>query len=328
VNTTLITVLIAILGFVTIAGIGLALTGSETGSAKASKRAQTLAKTRARESGGLKNDGQTPEQRRAQIMKSLKEQERQARKASISIGARMVHAGLPEQPQIYWMICGGVGLVAATLALALKQPLLIVMGAAFGGGLGLPMWVLGALGDMRFKKFTAAFPDAMDIIVRGVKSGMPLQDCLRIIGTESAEPLGGEFKRMKESLAMGIGIEQALDKMYSRVPTQEVRFFAIVLAIQAKTGGNLAEALSNLSAVIRARKMMREKVNALSGEAVASAAIIGSLPPVVIVIISLASPLYMQPMFTTPKGHTMLGIGVAVMAFGVFVMRKMINFKI
>ena len=110
-TTTLITVLIAILGFVTIAGIGLALTGSETGSAKASKRAQTLAKTRARESGGLKNDGQTPEQRRAQIMKSLKEQERQARKASISIGARMVHAGLPEQPQIYWMICGGVGLV-------------------------------------------------------------------------------------------------------------------------------------------------------------------------------------------------------------------------
>ena len=123
-------------------------------------------------------------------------------------------------------------------------------------------------------------------------------------------------------------MDNALEKMFARMPTQEVRFFAIVLAIQAKTGGNLAEALGNLSTVIRARKMMREKVKALSGEAVASAIIIGSLPPGVVALISITSPAYMAPLFTDPRGHVMLMIGGAMMAFGIFVMKKMINFKI
>ncbi len=127
---------------------------------------------------------------------------------------------------------------------------------------------------------------------------------------------------------MGLTMDQSLEKMYERMPTQEVRFFAIVLAIQAKTGGNLAEALGNLSTVIRARKLMREKIKALSGEAVASAFIIGSLPPAVVGLISFTSPAYMHPMFTDPRGHVMLMMGAGLMAFGIFVMRKMINFKI
>ena len=327
-STTMITLLVAVLGFVAIAGVGFAFTGQDPSTVKAVKRAQSFAKARARDTTGMKTASLTPEQRRAQLLKALRDQERQAKKESVTISARMLQAGFADNPQAYWTISVVVGLVVAFGALVLKQSLIIALGAGFGGGFGLPRWVLGTLGDMRTKKFTAAFPDAMDIIVRGIKSGMPVQDCLRIIGNESAEPLGGEFKKMTESLAMGISVDQALEKMYARVPTQEVRFFAIVLAIQSKTGGNLAEALGNLSNVIRARKMMREKVNALSGEAVASAAIIGSLPPVVIILISLASPTYMQPMFHDPRGHMMLAIGAGVMAFGIFVMRKMINFKI
>ena len=127
---------------------------------------------------------------------------------------------------------------------------------------------------------------------------------------------------------MGISIDQALDKMYARMPTPEVRFFSIVLAIQSKTGGNLAEALGNLSTVIRARKLMREKIKAMSGEAVASAIIIGSLPPGVVGLISVTSPAYMQPMFNDPRGHIMLMVGAFWMCLGIFTMRKMINFKI
>jgi tight adherence protein B len=126
---------------------------------------------------------------------------------------------------------------------------------------------------------------------------------------------------------MGVSIDQALDKMYESMPTAEVRFFAIVLAIQQKTGGNLAEALGNLSTVIRARKLMREKIKALSGEAVASAFIIGSLPPAVVVLISLLAPDYMRPLFKDPRGHMMLLGGGIWMAMGIFMMRKMINFR-
>jgi len=120
--------------------------------------------------------------------------------------------------------------------------------------------------------------------VRGIKSGLPVHDCLRMIGTECPEPLAGEFRMLTENTGMGMTMEQALDRMYERMPTNELRFFTIVLTIQAKTGGNLAEALGNLSTVLRARKLMAEKIKALSAEAVASAFIIGSLPPGVIVM--------------------------------------------
>ena len=181
---------------------------------------------------------------------------------------------------------------------------------------------------MRIKKFTQAFPDAMDIIVRGIRSGLPVHDSLRVIAQETSEPMAGEFNLLVESIGMGVSINQALDKMHEHMPTAEVRFFSIVLAIQQKTGGNLAEALSNLSTVIRARKLMREKVKALSGEAVASAFIIGSLPPAVAGLISITAPDYMRPLFTDPRGHMMLLVGAVWMTLGVLSMRKMINFKL
>ena len=161
----------------------------------------------------------------------------------------------------------------------------------------------------------------------GIKSGLPVHDCFKIIGRESPSPLGPEFQKLVEVLGVGLTLTEALNKMYERMPTPELKFFSIVMAIQQKTGGNLAEALSNLSAVLRARRMMGEKIKALSSEATASAGIIGSLPPAVMILVTLTTPAYMMILFTDPRGQFMLLIAVAMMSMGVFVMKKMISFK-
>ena len=163
--------------------------------------------------------------------------------------------------------------------------------------------------------------------MRGIRSGLPVGDCLKIIARESPPPLAGEFQRLVEHLAMGVTVEQGLEKMYERMPTSELRFFTIVLAIQSKTGGNLAEALANLSTVLRARKLMREKIKALSSEAIASASIIGAMPPGVMTMVMLTTPSYMMMMFTDKRGNVMLLFAVFWMSLGIFVMRRMINFK-
>jgi tight adherence protein B len=163
--------------------------------------------------------------------------------------------------------------------------------------------------------------------VRGLRSGLPLHDCLKMIGKECPEPLAGEFRRLVESLSMGVTLEQGLEKMHERMPAPELRFFAIVLGIQQKTGGNLGEALGNLSTVLRGRRMMREKIKALSSEAVSSAGVIACLPPGVAGLLSVVNPHYLSAMFTDPRGHLMLAMGAGTMTTGILVMRKMINFK-
>jgi len=322
-----VTLLAAILGFVTIAGLGLALAGSGPSNAKTLKRTQAIAGGREAREARRRPAISAQDTRRRQILKTLRDQDRQQKKATLTVGAKMQQAGLEENLKGFWIVSGVVGIVVFGLLLVLHQSPLVALGLSFGAGFGLPRWALGFLADRRIKKFTEVFPDAMDIIVRGIKSGLPVHDSLRIIGQETSEPLAGEFKRLTESIGMGASVDQSLDKMYERMPTPEVRFFSIVLAIQQKTGGNLAEALGGLSTVIRARKLMREKIKALSGEAVASAIIIGCLPPGVVLLISLIAPDYMHPMFTDRRGHMMLMVGGFWMALGVFTMRKMINFK-
>ena len=239
----------------------------------------------------------------------------------------MQAAGLAPNIKMFWIVSGVLGVFVTLIILLLGQLPLVALGAGFAAGLGLPRWVLGFLGKGRTAKFTEAFADAVDIIVRGIKSGLPVHDCLKIIGKECPEPLAGEFRTLTENVAMGVPMDAALEKMYERMPTNELRFFSIVLAIQQKTGGNLAEALGNLSTVLRARKLMKEKIKALSAEAVASAFIIGCMPPAVVTLITVTSPSYMKPMFTDPRGHLMLLAGATLMTMGIFVMRKMINFK-
>lgn len=324
-------ILAAVLAFITVAGIGFVFAGGDSGNAKTIKRAQAIVSagprdTRARGARAAASVN-NQEVRRKQILQTLKDQDRKQKKATLAITARLQQAGLTMSVKTFWIVSGALGLSLGAVALLLTQKPLIGLGIAFATGLGLPRWVVNFLAKRRIKKFTEAFSDAIDIIVRGIKSGLPVHDCLKIIGRESPEPLASEFLRMVENVGMGVAMDQALEKMYERMPTSELRFFTIVLAIQQKSGGNLAEALNNLSVVLRARKMMREKIKALSSEAIASSWIIGSLPPAVVLLITVTTPAYMAPMFSDPRGHMML-LGAAIwMSLGIFVMRKMINFK-
>jgi tight adherence protein B len=321
--------IVAVLGFVTIAGLGFALTPGGGTNPKTLKRAQTITASggkaeRLRRAKAAAND---PTNRRKQLVRGLKAQEREQRRAANSLESRMVQAGL-EFPIIwFWAASAGFAVAAFLTTLVFHQPIWAAAGLAVAAGLGLPRWIVGFLAKRRTKAFTEAFSDAIDIIVRGIKSGLPVHDCLRIIARESPAPLGPEFQKLVENIAMGVALDQGLEKMYQRMPTSELRFFSIVLSIQAKTGGNLAEALGNLSSVLRARKLMREKIKAMSSEATASAFIIGCLPPGVVTLITVASPAYMTIMFTDPRGNLMLMAGAMWMGLGIFVMRRMINFK-
>lgn len=324
-NPTLI--LAAILAFVTIGGLGWVFAGDGTRS-RTLKRAQVVTGARSADrTRSTKIAANDPNSRRKQILKGLKEQERQQRKASLSLAARMTQAGLAPNVTGFWIASGVIGGVVLLVSLFLLRNPMIAAGMAFAAAFGLPQWVISFLGKRRIKAFSENFSDAIDVIVRGIKSGLPVHDALKIIARESPEPLGGEFQRLVENIGAGVTVDQALEKMFERMPTPELRFFTIVLSIQSKTGGNLAEALGNLSAVLRARKLMREKIKALSSEAKASAAIIGALPPGVIMLISFSAPTYMSRMFTDQRGQFMLLIGAGVMAFGIWIMRKMINFK-
>ena len=324
----LTTIMIAVLAFIVLGGVGFVFAGGESAQTKIAKRAQAVAgggsqavRARARVAAN------SPDVRRKQILKTLKEQEKRQKQASLTLNARIQQAGLSMRQRTFWIISGVIGVTVLLLFLLFRQHALIGLGSGFAAGLGMPRWVLNFLAKRRTKKFTASFSDALDIIVRGIKSGLPVHDCLRIIGQETPEPMSGEFRRLNENVSMGVTIDQALEKMYERMPTSELRFFIIVLVIQAKTGGNLAEALGNLSTVLRSRKLMREKIKALSSEATASAFIIGCLPPGVVILILVTAPDYMTTMFTDPRGNIMLFGAAFWMALGVFTMRKMINFK-
>ena len=321
-------ILAAVLAFITIGGLGWAFVGGGDSSEQALKRAQGF--------GGPKQNiaalkkaaaANTPEARRKQIMQQLQESERVQRKARLSLAAKLKQAGLKTSVRTFWIISGVLGLFALLLPLLFGLTPLIGLGASIVFGLGLPRWVVGSLGKRRMKKFSSHFADAVDVIVRGIKSGLPVHDCFKIIARESPVPLGPEFQTLVEGLGVGLTLQQALEKMYERMPTAELKFFAIVIGIQQKTGGNLAEALANLSTVLRARKMMGEKIKALSSEATASAGIIGSLPPAVMILVSLSTPAYMARLFTDPRGQFMLLIAIIMMAMGIFVMKKMIAFK-
>ena len=171
-----------------------------------------------------------------------------------------------------------------------------------------------------------AFPDAVDVIVRGVKAGLPLLDCLKMIALEAPEPLKSEFRAILETQAIGMPLGEACGKLYERMPLPEANFFGIVIAIQQKAGGNLSEALGNLSRVLRDRKKMKAKIQAMSQEAKASAGIIGALPIAVMTLVYITSPQYISLLWTDPLGRMMLAASAVWMSMGVMVMKKMINF--
>jgi tight adherence protein B len=320
----------AVCAFIAVAGVGFALTPSGEPKTRKSRLYAAVgapSKTHPRRAVSAQ-EGQA--NKRKQIQDSLKEiedRQKAERKKSLTLRARIEQAGLTWSPAKFWIISAVLGAGTTVLVFFTGLNPLIVLAAGVVAGLGLPRWLLGMMKARRLKKFTANFADALDVIVRGIKSGLPLNECLKIIAREGEQPVKQEFQLLVEGIAVGVDADEGLRRMLRRAPLSELSFFAIVLAIQGKTGGNLAEALNNLSAVLRARKMMREKVGALSAEAKASAMIIGSLPPGVGTMVSIISPDYMQPMFTTSLGQMMLIGGGLWMLMGILTMRGMINFK-
>jgi tight adherence protein B len=307
--------------------LGIALAGD--GNQESQKRIKSLAQQKPT---AAKRRGVDPdENRRKKVLVNLKDiemRERQIRRARLSVAARIEQAGLTLEERNFWIISAVAGAVAGLGVIIAGQKPLFALGAAVVIGLGLPRWVLGFLVKRRQKKFLTEFANAIDVIVRGVKSGLPLAECLKIIAREAPEPLSGEFRRICDAQSMGVPIDQCMTKLFERMPLPEVSFFTIVLSIQLKAGGNLSEALGNLSLILRSRKLMREKINALSSEAKASAMIIGALPIVVCGIVYVTSPNYMGLLFSDPTGHLGLGAGCLMMMAGILVMRQMINFDI
>jgi len=264
--------------------------------------------------------------RREQIEGSLKEVEARRKKDKITLAARLGQAGLDWQPRKFMIVSAIFGVVGFALAMFAGGGPLAAIGLAFAFGFGLPRWILSFLKKRREKAFLKALPDAVDVIVRGIKAGLPLFESLKVVAADSPEPLRSEFSAIIETQAIGMPLGEACSRLYERMPVPEANFFGIVIAIQQKSGGNLSEALGNLSKVLRDRKKMAEKIQAMSMEAKASAGIIGALPPVVMLLVYLTTPAYISLLWTHPTGQLMLVGCVIWMSMGILVMKKMINF--
>jgi tight adherence protein B len=265
--------------------------------------------------------------RREQVEESLKELETRQNKAKRPpLTMRINQAGLSWSKRQFIVISAIMGLVAFVAAFFLDVGALPAVGLGFAAGFGAPRWLLAYLRKRRETKFLDTFPDAVDVIVRGIKAGLPLLECLKIVSHESPEPVRSEFRAMVETQTIGIPIGDACAKLYEHLPLAECNFFAIVIGIQQKTGGSLSEALGNLSRVLRERKKMKAKIQAMSMEAKASAMIIGALPVAVMVLVYLTSPDYIELLWTHPIGRIMLVACGTWMLMGTLVMKKMINF--
>lgn len=316
--------LVAGLAFIAVGGLGVAfLEPILTGANRAEKRQANLSESRSRRKA-IEDTGM----RRKQIADSLKELEQRKQAKKLTLEQRCQQAGVNWTRKTFILVSIGCGLgLAFVLFLITRQPLL-ALGGLIAGGMGLPNWLLKRMALKRQKKFMEEFPNAIEAIVRGIKSGLPINDCFRLIATETREPLKGEFRTVVEAQTMGISIADACEKIYDRIPLSEVNFFAIVIQIQSKSGGNLGEILMNLSKVIRDRKKLRDKVDAMSMEAKSSAMIIGALPFLVGGLVYMGSPDYISLLWTTKAGQIGLGACFAFMGVGILTMRKMINFDI
>ncbi len=300
-----------------------------SGERRAQRRIQGVTESRTNRVA-LKAQAEVAQNRRRQVAETLRElDEREKAREKITMRMRLVRAGLDITPRAYWLASIGCGLLIG-LAIWVSAPnlTLIVPGlAAFVGTLGLPRWILARLTRRRQNRFIDEFANAIDVIVRGVKSGLPLPECLAVIARESPEPIASEFTELVEQQRVGVPLSESFERMMTRVPLPEVRFFAIVIAIQQQAGGNLSEALGNLSGVLRDRKRLQAKVRALSAEAKASAAVLGALPFMVMILVYITTPSYISLLWTTYFGQFLLAAAGAWMTCGVLVMRKMINFK-
>jgi tight adherence protein B len=295
-----------------------------SGERKAENRRASVAKSEPIAARGVDKSQRS---RREQVESSLKDLEaRRQKESKVALSTRLMQAGLDWSTQKFMIVSGVLAAICFVIAIVAGGGLLAAVGLAFAAGFGLPRWGLSFMKKRREKNFLKSLPDAVDVIVRGIKAGLPLFESIKVVAADAPEPLRGEFLAIIETQAIGMPLGEACARLFERMPVPEANFFGIVIAIQQKSGGNLSEALGNLSKVLRDRKKMAEKIQAMSMEAKASAGIIGSLPPIVMLLVYLSTPAYISLLWTHPTGQLMLVGCVIWMSLGIFVMKKMINF--
>lgn len=319
--------LIALLSTVAVGGVAYVfIYPMISGERRAEKRMKNITVAEIEEKRKRKTVDPTTS-RRAQVEDTLKKlEERQKSQKNPPLSARITQAGLSIDKRTFIIGSAALGFFAAFIGYFMGAPLYSVAGIGFAAGFGIPRWVLSYLKKKRESKFVNELPNAVDVIVRGVKAGLPIGDCIRIIASETQEPVKGEFRTIAEAAAVGMPLGEACGKLYDRMPVPEANFFGIVIAIQQKAGGSLSEALANLSKVLRERRKMKAKIKAMSTEAKASAIIIAALPPSVMFLVYLTSPSYIELLWTTPTGRMLMFGSLCWMLCGTLVMRKMINF--
>jgi len=228
----------------------------------------------------------------------------------------------------YVMASAALALAAALLLMFRGVPLLLALPFGLLAGIGVPHMAISYLIKRRVGKFNARFPDAIELMVRGLRSGLPISETMIIVADEIPDPVGTEFRAVADKMKIGRTMDQALQETANRLATPEFQFFVISLAIQRETGGNLAETLANLADVLRKRAAMKLKIRAMSSESKASAYIIGALPFIVFGLIWFINGQYMQNFFIDERLMIAGGIGLVWMSIGAFIMAKMINFEI
>ncbi|HVI52623.1 MAG TPA: type II secretion system F family protein [Candidatus Sulfotelmatobacter sp.] len=318
--------LILLVMTVLLTGIGVAIYAlSFSPRAKLTRRIQLVAGP----ASSRKDKAAVGGSRRKVLQGKLKAlEDSRARKRGWRLRAELSQTGMNVSVRGYVLGSLASAVLCALLVLLGHMPPVMVLTSAVIGGLGLPRLWLRIIIKRRLKAFTAHFADSIDVIVRGIRSGLPVGECFVMIASEAPEPIRTEFRLIVEGQKLGLTIDEVMARAAERVPTAELRFFGIVLAIQQTTGGNLAETLAKLSDVLRSRKRMRDKVQAMSSEAKASAGIIGSLPILVAAILGVVAPHYIGILFTTAIGNLILFIGGCIMGTGILVMRQMINFEL
>ncbi|MGN6488566.1 MAG: type II secretion system F family protein [Devosia sp.] len=324
-NPLIFMVLIA----VCVGAAGFALVPSLLGGNRADKRIKALQgdiQANRREASASRNR----ETRRKEIQQTLRAQTAtlEKRKRRVPLQDQLYQAGMKIKRGEFIRNSVIVGIVAFVITFVLQVELLYCL--VFGVALGylLPRMYLGRRRKKYQNNFLDELPNAVEAIVRGVKSGLPLNDSMRLVAKEAKEPIKTDFQRVLDQQSLGKSMMEAVQTLYDRVPLPEVNFFVVVITVQQQAGGNLSEALGNLARVLRNRKKMKQKVKAMSSEAKASAMIIGSLPFIVAGLVTLTTPSYMLPLFQTNIGLVMLGIAAILMSMGIFIMSKMVQFDI
>jgi tight adherence protein B len=263
---------------------------------------------------------------RAAITKARQELEALKRsQGRYSLRRLLKNAGEPRSLQAHLIMSIIVAVVLFGLLVLPGVAPLAAAGVAIGAGFGLPILQLQLVVRKRRRLLTTDLPGALDLIVRGLRAGLPLIECFKLTATEWREPLKGEFVRVVNDLTVGLSIREAINRFAERVPLQEAKLFSIVEAIQAQSGGNLSKVLGNLADLLREREKLIAKIRSMTSEARTWAWIIGSIPVILIALISLVSPDFMKPLLETTTGNVILVLSGIRMATGVFVMTAMMR---